>query len=65
VVNSSRLYIKPSDYPRKGLILINSYPKAPRREKESKEYIMYGPRESLLLFKLTQPIIPKTNETQK
>src|SRR5258708_1253517 len=50
VVNTSRIKIKPEDYGKFGLKLIASYPKALRREQLSKEYIQFGPQESLLFF---------------
>jgi len=55
VVNTSRIKIKETDYPKFGLRLIASYPKAPLREHQSHEYLMYGPQESLLFFEIVQP----------
>ncbi len=59
VVNSSRLFIKPDDYAKYGLKLIESFPKALRREHQSKEYLQKGPRESLLFFQLVEPVAKK------
>lgn len=56
IVNSDRIQIKPENYSEKGLRLITSYPKALRREHQSKEYILFGPQESLLFFEVIQPI---------
>ncbi len=60
VVNSSRIQIKEENYQKLGLKLIASYPKALRREKQSREYILYGPQESLLFFEIVEPINIKT-----
>lgn len=59
VVNSSRIQIKEDDYQRLGLKLIASYPKAPRREHKTHEYIWYGPQESLLFFEIVEPVTSK------
>lgn len=60
VVNSSRILIKPADYGKFGLKLIASYPKALRCEHLSKEYLYYGPQESLLFFQIVEPASPKS-----
>ncbi len=52
VVNTSRIKIKPEEYGKFGLKLIASYPKALRREHLSREYLRYGPQESLLFFEV-------------
>ncbi len=52
VVNSDRIQIKPVDYPKFGLKLITSYPKAVRREHLSREYVQFGSQESLLFFEV-------------
>lgn len=59
VVNTSRIKIKEEDYAKLGLKLIASYPKAPRREHQSREYILYGPQESLLFFQIVEPVTSK------
>lgn len=59
VVNTSRIQVKPADYSRLGLKLIASFPKALRREHQSREYVMYGPQESLLFFQIVEPVTPK------
>ncbi len=60
VVNSSRIKVKPEDYSKLGLKLLSSYPKAIRREHESKEYLQFGPQESLLFFQIVEPVIIKS-----
>lgn len=55
VVNTSRIKIKEEDYSKFGMKLIASYPKAPRREQKTHEYILYGPQESLLFFQIVEP----------
>ncbi len=55
VVNSDRIQVKPVDYARLGFKLIASYPKALRREHESKEYLQFGPQQSLLFFQIVEP----------
>ncbi|KKU10855.1 MAG: hypothetical protein UX13_C0002G0010 [Candidatus Woesebacteria bacterium GW2011_GWB1_45_5] len=52
VVNHSRINIKEKDYRKFGLKLISSYKKSDRREKESREYILKGPFETLYLFEI-------------
>lgn len=52
VINSSRLKIKEVDYQKNGLKLIKSFAKAERREKNTHEYIWYGPRDYLYLFEV-------------
>ncbi len=52
VVRTSRIKIKPEEYDKFGLKLLASYPKALRREHESREYVMYGPQESLLFVEV-------------
>ncbi|CAN5304735.1 hypothetical protein BH10PAT1_BH10PAT1_1760 [soil metagenome] len=59
VVNSDRIQVKQEDYERLGFKLIASYPKAVRREKESKEYLQFGPQQSLLFFKIVEPVVIK------
>ena len=55
VVNQSRINIKEENYQKFGLKLILSYKKADRREKESREYILKGPFETLHLFEIITP----------
>jgi hypothetical protein len=56
VVNSDRINIKSQDYEKFGLKLLSSFPKAERLEKQSKEYLENGPRESLLFFQIIEPV---------
>lgn len=54
VVNKSRLRGDPDKL---GLKLLAAYPKALRREQDSKEYIQKGPQEVLYLYEVTQKAI--------
>ena len=56
VVNDSRLKIKEENYGQFGIKLISSYKKGDRREKESREYILKGPFETLYLFEIITPV---------
>ncbi len=56
VVNQSRINIKEGDYQKFGLKLISSFKKPDRREKESREYKLKGPFETLYLFEIITPI---------
>ena len=53
VVNSTRFKGDPD---RLGLKLLFSYPKA-ERKKNSREYLLYGPREDLYLFEVTDKAV--------
>ncbi len=53
VVNSSRLKIKPEDFAKNGLKVISTFRKSDRRDKDTHEYIWYGPYDILYLFEIT------------
>lgn len=57
-VNSSRLKIKEENFAKEGLKVIRTFKKTDRREKETHEYIWYGPYDTFYFFEV---VTPKTN----
>lgn len=54
VVNSSRLKINKENWDSFGLRLVSEYPKALRLQKDTHEFIWYGPRDYLYFFEVTE-----------
>ncbi|MEK7497522.1 MAG: glycosyltransferase family 39 protein [Patescibacteria group bacterium] len=59
VVNSSRLKIKEENFEKNGLKVIAKYVKSDRREKDTHEFLWYGPHDTFYFFQLVELISPK------